>query len=160
MHYEEANLNTRFTMHCMKIPRQSRSRKEQPPLDFSLQLTRLHQLLLLQAIMPHKRAKKSARVADKAAHGVDNVPTSKAEGINAGTNAKYGGLSANMYRILNAEKIRKEKKERDSLKRKRGPGEDSQTSSAKGDTAASSEASKKLKINPGEKLKNFNACVR
>lgn len=110
--------------------------------------------------MPHKRAKRSAREADRAAQGTDNAPTSKNEGVLAGQNAKYGGLSAKMYRILNAETIRKEKKERDALKRKReeaADNEDASTSTPAGEQ--SSKATKKLKIMPGEKLKNFNAYV-
>lgn len=108
-------------------------------------------------IMPHKRAKRSVRDADRQLQGTDNAPTSKNEGILAGQNAKFGGLSANMYRILNAEHIRKEKKERDSLKRKRE--EEGGCKSSKGAVDGSGKAVKDLKIMPGEKLKNFNACV-
>lgn len=108
--------------------------------------------------MPHKRAKRSVRDADRQLQGTDNAPTSKNEGILAGQNAKYGGLSANMYRILNAERIRKEKKERDTLKRKRE--EEGPASTSNDGTGSSSKAAKALKIMPGEKLKNFNACVQ
>lgn len=112
--------------------------------------------------MPHKRSKKSARDADRAAQGTDNAPTSKNEGVLAGQNAKFGGLSAKMYRILNAESIRKEKRERDAaLKRKREDGtDDTSTSTGEATTAAgmgASSSAKKLKIMPGEKLKSFNA---
>lgn len=107
--------------------------------------------------MPHKRQKRSAREADRQLQGTDNAPTSKNEGILAGQNAKYGGLSANMYRILNAEKIRKEKKERDLLKRKRE--EEGDDASSSKTVESSGKAAKALKIMPGEKLKNFNACV-
>lgn len=117
--------------------------------------------------MPHKRSKRSAREADRAAQGTDNAPTSKNEGVLAGQNAKFGGLSAKMYRILNAERIRKEKKERDALKRKRdddGESHDADDKAASMSKAAAADAdgkssAKKLKIMPGEKLKNFNACV-
>ena len=113
------------------------------------------------ATMPHKRSKRSARDADRAAQGTDNAPTSKNEGVLAGQNAKFGGLSAKMYRILNAETIRKEKKDRDALKRKRDDGDDDgkASSSSKSNAAGASDASKKLKIMPGEKMKTFNACV-
>lgn len=110
--------------------------------------------------MPHKRSKKSARDADRAAQGTDNAPTSKNEGVLAGQNAKFGGLSAKMYRILNAESIRKEKKERDNLKRKREDGADNTKPTGEATAAAGTGASssaKKLKIMPGEKLKSFNA---
>ena len=107
--------------------------------------------------MPHKRQKRSARDADRQLQGTDNAPTSKNEGILAGQNAKFGGLSANMYRILNAEQIRKEKKERDTLKRKRE--DEGSSKPSKGAVDASGKAVKDLKIMPGEKLKNFNACV-
>lgn len=107
--------------------------------------------------MPHKRQKRSARDTDRQLQGTDNAPTSKNEGILAGQNAKFGGLSANMYRILNAEQIRKEKKERDTLKRKRE--EEGSSNPSKGTADPSRKAAKVLKIMPGEKLKNFNACV-
>lgn len=110
--------------------------------------------------MPHKRAKRSAREADRASKGTDNAPTNKNEG-----SAKYGGLSANVYRILNAERIRKEKKERLDLKRKRdenndNDGENGPQAREKGPIASTSgtsgTAKTQLKIMPGEKLKNFN----
>lgn len=120
--------------------------------------------------MPHKRAKKSVRDATTASIGYNNPPsaedslhtasTSQA-GSSSGKPDPFGGLSKNVYRILNAEKIREERKQRLLNKDKeaaQGGAGDRKGKRKATDTSAGgqSEQSKKLKIMPGENLKTFN----
>ena len=160
----------------------------------------------LRTEMPHKRPKKSVRDAITAEIGFNNAPTAadsveassssskrrskggKGSGARAGPE-EFGGLSKNLYRILNAESIRKERRERlqreasgaadpDSKKRKRGaeqppPDSDKVATTARENNAkaaqlqaqgtssssSSKEAKQELKIRPGESLKSYNMCV-
>lgn len=126
--------------------------------------------------MPHKRAKRSVRDADKAAKGYDNAPVAE-NGASVNANDPYGGMSKTVWRILNADKIRKERRERmeerqkngddakgttTTKKRKFGPAavDDRNNGQTGTSTSASAEpASKKLRIQPGENLRSFNECV-
>ena len=111
--------------------------------------------------MPHKRAKRSVREAESAAKGFDNAPSAadsvlninKAKGKN-GAEDIYAGVSKSLYRILNADKIRTEKKARDAENKKRKAEVLDDGDATAG--AATATATKKLKIQPGENLKSFN----
>ena len=107
--------------------------------------------------MPHKRPKKSVRDADIAAHGFDNAPTSNESYLteNGGNDKEkhLGGVSKTVYRILNAERIRSDRKARDAENKGR-PRTDN------GEAAGGERQAKKLKINPGENLKSFNGWAR
>lgn len=98
--------------------------------------------------MPHKRAKRSVRDAESAAKGFNNAPTGS-DSLKDSKDAEFGGMSKSLYRILNADKIRSEKRMRDvERKRKAEDGEPS-----------SGPSSKKLKIMPNENLRTFNQCL-
>lgn len=113
--------------------------------------------------MPHKRAKRSVRQANSEALGFDNAPSAS----DSLAGSSEGGLSKGLYRVLHAERIRKERKEKLAAraqegeqpfnvkkKRKREPEAQSQQDAAK--RAATAE---KLHIKPGESLKSYNKCV-
>lgn len=114
--------------------------------------------------MPHKRAKRSVRVANSEALGFDNAPS--ASDSLSGTSA--GGLSKGLYRVLHAEQIRKERKEKLAARAKEG--EDAQKDKKRkrepdakaedGQNAACRAATvEKLEIKPGESLKSYNKYV-
>ena len=115
--------------------------------------------------MPHKRAKRSVRLANSEALGYDNVPTAN----DSLAGPSEGGLSKGLYRVLHAERIRKERKEKAVARAKQG-GEQSQSDvkgkkrkrEGEGEDAADANAARagatagKLKIKPGESLKGYN----
>lgn len=79
---------------------------------------------------------------------------------------EYGGMSKTVYRILNAERIRKEMKEKQELRKKasQDPSKSSTaqqqhkgaSASASADSLAKEAAANGLKIRPGENLRAFN----
>lgn len=101
--------------------------------------------------MPHKRAKRSVREAETAARGSDNAPTSN-DTFHSERNKDTGGVSKTVYRILNAERIRNDRRTRDAVKKneKKRPHEDDDK------PVLAATHSKRLKIKPGEDLKSFN----
>ncbi|GAA99592.1 hypothetical protein E5Q_06293 [Mixia osmundae IAM 14324] len=103
--------------------------------------------------MPHKRAKKSIRDVQSQQRGNDLPPSEKT----TQGRKDLGGLSKTMYRVLNAEKIRNERRQR--LANATEPAKDAETRSAVQSRQALKAKAKELKQLPGESDRQFNLRV-
>ena len=116
--------------------------------------------------MPHKRAKRSVRTANSEALGFDNAPSAN----DSLAGSSVDGLSKGVYRVLHAERIRKERREKLAAraaegdpqqpmneKKKRKRDAEAEDGAAEQQNAARRAATvEKLKIKPGESLKSYN----